>query len=69
MERDVDGNGEKRCLKWRRGTGGGRGLGLLFRSLPLDRTSPSDETLVPDEPTRLLPPRLPVRDTDPTSER
>jgi len=39
------------------------------RSLMPELVSPSSEELDPDEPTRLPPPRLPVRDTEVISDR
>jgi hypothetical protein len=39
------------------------------RSLVPESVPPSSEELDPDEPTRSLPPRLPVRDTEVISDR
>jgi hypothetical protein len=39
------------------------------RSLVPESVLPSSEELDPDEPTRSLPPRLPVRDTEVISDR
>jgi len=39
------------------------------RSLVPELVPPSSEELDPDEPTRSLPPRLPVRDTEVISDR